>query len=143
MLECNIDDMNNEFFEHTMDKLFKEGALDVFLTGIIMKKSRPAVKLSVLVKSGDISRLSNIIFSETSTIGIRRYQVERDILKREIVKIPCRFGIIGVKVSYLDGEIVNYAPEYEDVRSAAVQSGTSIKEVYNESIKEFMNVKKI
>lgn len=137
MLECNIDDMNSEFFEHIMERLFKEGALDVFMTGIIMKKSRPAVKLSVLAKSNDIERLSAIIFSETSTIGIRRYQVEREILEREIVKVNCRFGTVRVKVAYLDGEAINYAPEYEDVKKAALESGTALKAVYNEVIKEY------
>ena len=135
MMECNIDDMNCEFYDHTMNRLFNEGALDVFLTNIIMKKGRPAVKLSVLAKPDDIDKLSNIVFKETSTIGIRKYQVSREALERKIIEVDTKYGAVHVKASYLDGKIVNYAPEYETVRNLAVQTGESIKNIYNETIK--------
>jgi uncharacterized protein (DUF111 family) len=129
--------MNSEFYEHAMDRLFKEGALDVYLSSIIMKKGRPAVKLSVLVRHEDVEKLSGIIFSETSTIGIRRYLVEREVLERRIVEVKCRYGTIKVKAAYLDGAEVNHAPEYEDIKKAALESGSSIKDVYNEVMKEY------
>lgn len=139
MLECNIDDMNSEFYEHAMDRLFKAGALDVFLSSIVMKKSRPAVKLSVLARQEDIEKLSGIIFSETSTIGIRRYAVEREVLDRKVFNIDTRFGCVRVKCAYQKGNLVNYAPEYEDIKNAALNSGASIKEVYNEALIAFVD----
>jgi pyridinium-3,5-bisthiocarboxylic acid mononucleotide nickel chelatase len=121
-----------------MDKLFKAGALDVFLSSIIMKKGRPAVKLSVLSKHEDVEKLSGIIFNETSTIGIRRYLAEREVLERKIVEVECRYGTIRVKDAYHDGKAVNHAPEYEDVKKAALQHGVSIKDVYNEVMREYV-----
>ena len=140
MMECNIDDMNSEFYEHTMDKLFEAGALDVFLTNIIMKKSRPAVKLSVLARYEDVKRLSAIIFSETSTIGIRKYSVDREILDRSIYTVHTKYGSIKVKAAYHLGTMVNYAPEYESVKSAAEKVKAPVKEVYNEALREFMKL---
>lgn len=130
--------MNSEFYEYAMDRLFRAGALDVFLNSIIMKKGRPAVKLSVLSKEEDADKLSGIIFSETSTIGIRKYKVDREVLDRKVHEVNCRYGIIKVKAAYLDGRMINYAPEYEDVKKAASESGASIKDVYNEVIREFV-----
>lgn len=138
MIECNIDDMNSEFFEHTMEKLFDAGALDVFMTNIIMKKSRPAVKLSVLTREKDVDRLSGIIFNETSTIGIRKYLVEREVLDRSISEVHTKYGSIKVKTAYRSGTMVNFAPEYESVKNAAEAAGAAVKEVYNEAVKEFM-----
>lgn len=135
IMECNIDDMNSEFYGYTMEKLFKEGALDVFMTNIIMKKSRPAVKLSVLCKTEDVDKLSEVIFANTSTIGIRRYEVEREALDRKIVDVTTQYGSVRVKVAYRNGSIVNYAPEYDDVLKAAVNSGVPVKTVYNEALK--------
>lgn len=139
MIECNIDDMDNELYEHVMDKLFKAGALDVFLTNIIMKKSRPAVKLSILSEPCDVDKLTDIVFSETSTIGIRKYNVERETLNRNVVPVKTTFGEVKIKVSYHDGKLVNYAPEYEDIKKAAFESGVPAKQVYFEAVKEFLN----
>lgn len=138
MMECNIDDMNSEFYDYTIERLFKEGALDVFMTNIIMKKSRPAVKLSVLCRDEDTDKLSGIIFENTSTIGIRRYHVEREALDRKVSEVSTRYGVVKVKSAYRDGSQVNYAPEYEDVKKAAINSGVSVKTVYNEVIAEVL-----
>lgn len=135
MIECNIDDMNGEFYDHTMKRLFDEGALDVFMTNILMKKNRPAVKLSVIAKVEDVDKLSGVIFSETSTIGIRKYAVERETLNREVIEVDTRFGAVKVKAAYRQGKAVNYAPEYEDVRRIAEQTGAALKEIYAEAIK--------
>lgn len=136
MMECNIDDMNSEFYDYAMEELFKEGALDVFMTNIIMKKSRPAVKLSVLCRSEDIDKLSGIIFANTSSIGIRRYQVERESLSRKTDDIVTKYGTIRVKIAYRNGREVNYAPEYDDVKKAAIESGVPVKTIYNEALKK-------
>lgn len=135
MMECNIDDMNSEFYDYTMEKLFKDGALDVFMTNIIMKKSRPAVKLSVLCRNEDVDKLSGIIFANTSSIGIRRYPVERESLDRKMTEVITKYGPVRVKIAYRNGTEVNYAPEYDDVKKAAMNSGVPVKTVYNEAIK--------
>lgn len=140
VLECNIDDMNSEFYEHVMDRLFNAGALDVFLSSIMMKKGRPAVKLSVLSRLSDAEKLSGIIFNETSTIGIRRYIAEREVLERKTVMVECMYGAIRVKEAYHDGSVVNHAPEYEDVKRAALQHGASIKDIYNEVMREYADL---
>ncbi|KPU45901.1 hypothetical protein OXPF_03690 [Oxobacter pfennigii] len=140
MMECNIDDMNSEFYEYTMKKLFDAGALDVFLTNIIMKKGRPAVKLSVIAKEETVDKLSEIIFSETSTIGLRKYSVEREVLERKIFKVDTKYGEISIKAAYRKGVLSNFAPEYEDVKETALKSGIPVKEVYNEAVKESLNI---
>lgn len=138
MMECNIDDMNAEFYDHVMKRLFDEGALDVFMTSIMMKKNRPAVKLSLLARLADTDKLSNIIFSETSTIGIRKYPVSRETLKREIISVSTIYGHVRIKIAYCDGKCVNYAPEYEDVKALSQSTGMPVKEIYNEAIKEVL-----
>lgn len=139
MLECNIDDMDSEFYEYVMEKLFKAGALDVFMTNIIMKKGRPAVKLSVLAKGCDADKLSGIILTETTTIGVRRYPVEREALDRKMVDVNIDSGTVRIKVALRDGNIANYAPEYDDVRRLASETGLPIKYIYNEAIQKFLN----
>lgn len=140
VIECNIDDMNSEFYEYVMERLFEAGALDVFLTNIVMKKSRPAVKLSVIAESKYVETLTGIIFSETSTIGVRKYPVERDILCRKTVALDTAYGPVNIKVSYKDGNIMNYAPEYIDVKKAAARSGVPMKQVYFESVRAYLNL---
>lgn len=138
-MECNIDDMNAEFYDNTMQKLFSEGALDVFMTSIMMKKNRPGVKLSVIAKKQDADKLSLVIFSETTTIGIRRYPVERQVLERKIHQVDTKYGVIRVKAAYMEGSIMNYAPEYEDVKNAGLESGVPLKKIYNEALNAFFN----
>jgi len=134
MIECNIDDMNSELYDYVMRELFHEGALDVFMTNIIMKKNRPAVKLSVISRIEDVEKLSELIFRETSTIGIRKYPVERDTLVREEVRVDTRFGPVDAKVAYRNGEVVNCAPEYESVKKIAEDTGVPAKIIYGEAL---------
>lgn len=117
-----------------MDKLFDQGALDIFMTPIFMKKNRPAYKLSVLAKSKDIEDIEYLIFKETSTIGIRKYQVERTIMEREIITAATKFGDIRLKRSSFK-DIIKYIPEYEDVRELADKHNISFREIYNEAMK--------
>ncbi|MBI5682846.1 MAG: nickel pincer cofactor biosynthesis protein LarC [Deltaproteobacteria bacterium] len=129
MLETNIDDMNPQVYEYVMERLFEAGALDVFLTPIQMKKNRPAVLLNCLCEEDKKDKLLEIIFRETTSIGIRIYSVDRYCLAREIKKVSTRYGKINVKVSKLDGKIVNVQPEYEDCKRIAKEKKVPLKEV--------------
>jgi hypothetical protein len=119
LIESNIDDMNPQIYEYVMEKLFKAGALDVFLTQIFMKKGRPGVKLTVLCGQRDSDKLMRIILKETTTIGLRFYNVQRMILQREIKSVETEFGKVKVKISRLGDEILKATPEYEDCKRIA------------------------
>jgi len=129
MLETNIDDCGGELFGYTQELLFENGAIDVFFTPIFMKKNRPAYRMSVACKSEDMLKLQNIIFRETTTIGIR-YRTEcRAELGRELVQIDTKYGkIIGKKVNN-NGEYYIY-PEYESIKKLAKEKGIPLKEFY-------------
>ena len=135
MLECNIDDMNPEWFSHVNELLFEAGAADVFLIPVIMKKSRPAHLLSVLCHPDAIDRLKKIILTETSTIGIREYPVTKSMLRREIRVVSTRFGDVNVKRSYYGGRLVNEKPEFEQCRQLAREHKVSLEEVHKEIYK--------
>ncbi|AEY66802.1 nickel pincer cofactor biosynthesis protein LarC [Clostridium sp. BNL1100] len=129
ILETNIDNMSPEIMGYTMEKLLDSGALDVYYTPIYMKKNRPSAMLTVLVKCGEEKKISDIIFSETSTIGIRISHSQRFCMDRELVKVNTQYGDVRVKVANI-GDIMKFAPEYEDCRSIALKTGMPIKEVY-------------
>ena len=129
VIETNIDDMNPEVYEYVMDKLFKAGALDVFLTQIIMKKSRPAVKLTVLCEEAKKDEMISIILKETTSIGLRFYNAGRKVLEREIRKIETKYGVIRVKESRLGDEVVKVSPEYEDCKKIAKKHDIPLIEV--------------
>jgi len=119
IIETNIDDMNPQLYEYVMERLFKTGALDVFLTQIIMKKGRPGVKLTVLCNEQKRGLLSDIILEETTTIGLRYHKLERKVLHREIKKIDTEFGKVRVKVAKSGTDIIKTTPEYEDCKRIA------------------------
>ncbi len=127
VIEANIDDLNPQVYAYVMDKLFAAGALDVWLTPIIMKKGRPATMLSVLINRQSIDIIVDILFTETSTIGMRRYAVERTVAEREIVTVPVYWGQARVKISSYQGKLCSITPEYEDCRQLADQSGMPLK----------------
>ena len=133
VLETNIDDMPAELFEVLFEKLFEAGVMDVFTTAIQMKKGRPAVKLSVIAPDDVRSRAEEIIFRETTTFGVRAYEVERRKLERESVRVRTRFGPIRVKLGRMHGELLTASPEYEDCRRAAGRIGVALKQVYEEA----------
>lgn len=130
--------MNPEYISFIFEELFSLGALDVFITNIIMKKSRPAIKLSVICKKEEEKLIKNTIFKNTTSIGIRKFNFEREELEREIKIINTKYGKIKFKVSKKNGEIINYSPEYEDCKKLAKLTKKSIKEVYMEAIKKFI-----
>jgi len=136
MLECNLDDMNPEHYTHVMDRLFGAGAADVFITPIVMKKSRPAHMLSVLCNEESVAIMKEILFTETTSIGLREYTVQKNILHREVVLINTKFGDVEVKRSYWNGRVVNEKPEFEQCRKLADEHGITLEEVRNEVLKK-------
>jgi hypothetical protein len=129
MLECNIDDMNPEWYDHLFEKLFEAGAMDVFLTPIIMKKSRPANTLSVLCSKNRVQELKTIIFKNSTTIGLREYPITKTFLERQEKEIETELGKIRVKSSFLDGKEIRFKPEFEDLKKLASEHGLSLNEV--------------
>ncbi len=133
VLETNIDDMPAELFEVLFEKLFAAGVMDVFTTPIQMKKGRPAVKLSTIVSEELRSTAEEIIFRETTTFGIRAYEVERRKLTRESVKVHTEFGEVTVKLGRLGDELLTVSPEYEDCKRLAAEHGITLKELYEKA----------
>ena len=132
LLETNIDDMNPELYGYVEEKLFENGALDVFKTPIIMKKGRPAVKLSVLVNGSNEKKVTDILFQETTSLGLRKFNVEKVMLQREFITLDTKYGTVSVKISYLSNANKKYKAEYEDCKKIAFANDVSIMEVYRE-----------
>ena len=130
LLETNIDDMNPQAYDYIMERLFHQGALDVWLTPIQMKKNRPAIMLSVLCPGSLEKSLVEVILRETTTLGIRVRLASRYIAEREIVEIKSRYGRVRIKVKKLKGEILGISPEYEDCRRLAERSGIPLMDIY-------------
>lgn len=107
LIEANIDNMNPELYEHVMRRLFEKRALDVFLTPIQMKKSRPAVKLSAIVRAADLSGVPDAFFEETTALGVRLYEARRKKLSRKSIVVETKYGRVGVKVAETGGGILN------------------------------------
>ncbi|MCX5717632.1 MAG: nickel pincer cofactor biosynthesis protein LarC [Nitrospirae bacterium] len=119
VIETIIDEMNPQIYEYVMERLFKAGALDVYLTQLIMKKGRPGIKLTALCSSKEKENLMKIIFEETTTIGLRFYEADRQTLKRETKEINTALGKVKVKISKLGSRIIKTIPEYEDCKKLA------------------------
>ncbi|MCK4994575.1 MAG: nickel pincer cofactor biosynthesis protein LarC [Candidatus Omnitrophica bacterium] len=142
ILESNIDDTLPLNFELLYDRLFKAGALDVYTHPVMMKKMRSGLLLNVQAQDRDVSKITNIIFKETSTIGLRLQRVSRRKLMRKVLNLRTNYGIIvGVKIAYLGGKIVNIAPEYDDCKKIAQKRAIPFKNVYDkvkaEALKKF------
>ena len=135
-LETNIDDCTGENLGYVMERLFAAGARDVHYTPVFMKKNRPAYQLNVICKEEDIERLEEIIFYETTTIGIRRMKIERTVLQRELRMIQTELGEAQVKVCSTvsltkTGKMKKYYPEYDSVAALAKKTGRPFREVYD------------
>lgn len=129
VIETNIDDCGGELFGYTQELLFKNGALDVFYTPIFMKKNRPAYRLTVACRRKDMYKLQNIIFRETTTIGMRYRFEYRTELEREIIEIDTKYGKIKAKKVNNNGEIYIY-PEYESIKEVAQRNNVPLKDLY-------------
>jgi uncharacterized protein (TIGR00299 family) protein len=130
LLETNIDDMNPELYGYVMERLFTQGALDVWFIPIQMKKNRPAVTLCVLASAQAEAALTETILRETSTLGIRVQSVSRRQAEREVVEIETSLGRAAVKLKRLHGSPVAVVPEYEDCRRLALEHRLPLQEVY-------------
>jgi pyridinium-3,5-bisthiocarboxylic acid mononucleotide nickel chelatase len=133
VIEANIDNMNPEFFDHVMTRLLESGAVDVFMTPIQMKRNRPATMLSVLAPTESVDGALDILFAETTTLGVRTYEMRRRKLPRQEITVTLPGGRIRVKVATLRGAVKNVAPEYVDCREIAEETGEPIKSVYDEA----------
>jgi uncharacterized protein (TIGR00299 family) protein len=130
VLETNIDDLNPEVLAHVSERVLAAGALDVFHTAVQMKKGRPGVLLTVLCAEAEADKFSEVLLRETSAFGVRRTLAERRKLRREFKEVSTPFGPVTVKLGLLNGQIVQFAPEYESCRKAAEKSGVLVREVY-------------
>jgi len=130
VIECNIDDMNPELYDNLMELLFSAGAHDVFFTPIIMKKSRPAVTVSVLCDLSQQPAMEKILWLNSSTFGLRSYKVTKSMLPRKMVKVKTGYGVVNLKCGYLNGRIIKSKPEYEDCKRLAREKGVSALDVY-------------
>lgn len=136
VLEANVDDMNPELYEHVIESLFQKGALDVFLTPVIMKKSRPGVKITCLCPLDKKQILIETMLRETTTLGVREFEAGRVKLIRAIKEVNTPLGDIRVKVSKIGDEIVRITPEYEDMKFLANKNNMSLLKVYD-TVKPF------
>ena len=131
VLETNLDDLPGEVIGYTTTQLMAAGALDAFLTPIQMKKNRPGVMISVLCDEAKIPVMDEILFRETSTLGVRRYQVSRHKLKRKATEVATKFGPIKGKLGWVDGRPPAFSPEYDDCARVASAQGVPLREVYD------------
>jgi uncharacterized protein (TIGR00299 family) protein len=129
VIETNIDDMSPQLFGYVMEQALALGALDCYLTPVQMKKNRPGVLLSILCRPPLREALTELLFKETTTLGVRSFEVERRALERECVRVETPFGPIDVKVARLNGLVVNEMPEYEQCRAAAQAAGVALRVV--------------
>ncbi|MCW5963789.1 MAG: nickel pincer cofactor biosynthesis protein LarC [Bryobacterales bacterium] len=134
IVEANLDDTSPQVVGHAMERLFAEGALDVTVQPVAMKKNRPGVKLTVICRPEDWTRLSRVVFTETSTFGVRAYEADRLLQQRHWEEVETRFGKVRVKVGGPD----SFAPEYEDCRALAVHAGVALKTVLAEAAAAFL-----
>jgi uncharacterized protein (TIGR00299 family) protein len=119
MIETNMDDISPQILGHVMERAFELGALDCYFTPVQMKKNRPGVLLSILCRSEQRTALNELLFAETTTLGVRAYAVERQALQRKIVVVETQYGPIDVKVAEINGQAIKVMPEYEQCRLAA------------------------
>jgi pyridinium-3,5-bisthiocarboxylic acid mononucleotide nickel chelatase len=138
VLEANLDDLNPQVFGYVVDRLFEEGALDVFGMPVQMKKNRPGNLLTVLCKPEDASKLTQLIFAETTTLGVRRRDEVRQTLARRWENVPTQWGEVRIKIGSMNGTVTNYAPEYEDCRRIATEHHVPLKIVMQEATRMYL-----
>jgi hypothetical protein len=140
VLEANLDDLNPQVFGYVMDRLFEEGALDAFGIPVQMKKNRPGTLLTVLCKPEAAGKLTQLIFTETTTLGVRRRDEVRQALARRWEKVSTQWGEVRIKIASMNGTVTNYAPEYEDCRHIAAEHHVPLKTVIQEATQAFTNI---
>jgi hypothetical protein len=142
VLEANLDDLNPQVFGYVMDRLLEQGALDVFGMPVQMKKNRPGTLLTVLCKPEDATQLTQLIFTETTTLGVRRREEVRQTLARRWEHVKTQWGEVRIKIASMNGTVTNYAPEYEDCRRIAVEHHVPLKAVMQEAARLYTSIKR-
>jgi uncharacterized protein (TIGR00299 family) protein len=143
VLEANLDDLNPQVFGYVMDRLIEVGALDAFGMPVQMKKNRPGMLLTVLCQPEDASRLTQLIFTETTTLGVRRRDEMRQTLARRWEKVGTPWGEVRIKIASMNGTVTNYAPEYEDCRQIAAEHHVPLKTVLQEAARAYLGDQKL
>ena len=138
VLEANLDDLSPQVLAYAMERLLAEGALDVFSVPVQMKKSRPGALLTVLAKMEDANRLTKVIFAETTTLGVRRREEQRQTLSRRWETVDTTWGPVRIKIANMNGTVSNYAPEYEDCRALAEAQHVPLRMVMQEAIQQYL-----
>lgn len=131
LIETNVDNMNPELLAHAAESLWGDGVLDIFFTPIIMKKNRPATKLSLLVTPQSLDSVTTRLFTEISTLGIRYQRMSRTILKREIISVKTEYGKVEVKIGRYSDQVCTINPEYESCKRVAKQSAVPVRDVFD------------
>jgi uncharacterized protein (TIGR00299 family) protein len=129
VLECEIDDMNPQIFGSLMDRLYAAGALEVFYSPVQMKKNRPGTLMTVVAKPEDRERITDLVFRESTTIGVRHHELSRECLDREMVAVSTPIGVVRFKVASRGGQILNAQPEFDDLAKLSAERGIPIKDV--------------
>jgi pyridinium-3,5-bisthiocarboxylic acid mononucleotide nickel chelatase len=137
VLEANIDDMNPQIYGYFLEKALAAGALDVFTTPVQMKKSRPGTLITLLCKPHEEEKFQEMLFAETTTLGVRSTRAQRRVLPREWVKVTTRYGDVRVKVARVDGQVRQASPEFEDCRHCAEDKNVPLQKVIDEAMKEW------
>ncbi len=135
VMETAVDDLTPEIIGYTIEQAFAAGALDVMVTPVQMKKNRPGNLITALCRPEHAERISGLLLRETSALGVRMRQERRRIMQRNFETVATRWGDVRVKIGYLDGEVANRAPEYEDCRRIAQERGIPLKQVMQEAMR--------
>ena len=135
LLEANIDDMNPEFYELLTERLFDAGALDVYLTPIVMKRGRPATTVSVIASASDRSAIEETLFQDSSTFGVRVLTLDRTKAGRSWETVATRWGDVRLKLKIVRGRVIEVAPEYVDCANIARESGAPLRLIYGEALR--------
>ena len=142
VVETNIDDMNPQFYDYVMERLFAMEVLEVFVTPVLMKKNRPGQLLTVICPSEKLSSVTTFLLRETTTLGLRWHEEERAKTDREILPLRTKYGRIRFKLARWEGKVINLSPEYEDCKRLALEKRVPLKEIFEEARKEAMTFRK-
>ncbi len=137
VLETNLDDERGEIVAYCISRLWQSGALDVYTTAIGMKKDRPAVKITVVCRPGDAALVEDVLFAETTTLGVRRWSAARSILRREPLTVETSWGPVEGKIGWRRDGSPRFAPEYESCRRVAMENDVPLRDVYEAAGKAF------
>ncbi len=143
VIETNIDDLSPQFYDIAMERLFEAGALDVYTSAIGMKKNRPGTLLTVLCPEDRVRSVTEVLFSETTTLGVRMFRCDRLCMERKTVSVATRYGTIRLKIASWEGGNPKVMPEYEDVKAAAMQFGVPARVISEHAIAAYRKMQEV